>query len=384
MRVRVKRSDDSRVDIIRPVLRKALGKTFSLATPKVMRLQKSARAGLRSPAWFPSGIVPELNASSADVLQLNFVCGLLSVEEIGQIRKPLVWRLSDMWAFDGAEHYTDDSENARWRRGYHSGNRPAGERGLDLDRWVWGRKRDAWHRPIHIVAPSKWLARCARESALMCDWPITVIPTTLDTAQFQPWPKTVARDVLGLPRETPLVLFGAVGGGSDPRKGRDFLPGALSRVCMQIPNVEAVIFGQSEPANPPDFGVPTHWMGHLDDDATLSLLYSAVDVMLIPSRQDNLPQTGVESQSCGCPVVTFNTSGLPDLVEDKKSGYLARPFDGADLAAGVTWVLSDPLRHAALSAHARARALGLWSPEVVIPQYLEVYEEAIASAASAA
>ena len=377
LQVRTKRTDSPTVMITKSLVRKAIGKLSAPLVPRLMRLQRSANQGLHSPAWFSSGIVDELNHSDADVLQLNFICGLLSIEEIGRLEKPLVWRLSDMWAFSGTEHYGDDGPAARWRTGYRADDRPASDGGPDIDRWAWGRKRRAWKRPIHIIAPSRWLAGCVRESALMHDWPVTVIPTALDVKQFQPWPKQTARAVLGLPEDVPLVLFGALSGGTDPRKGREFLQAALAKLASRIPAVHGVIFGQSEPAHPPRLGVPLHWMGHLHDDATLALLYSAADVMVIPSRQDNLPQTGIESQSCGCPVVTFDCSGLPDVVEDRQTGYLAKPFEVDDLANGIAWVLADRGRQETLSRRSRERALRLWAPEVVIPQFLQVYGRAI-------
>jgi glycosyltransferase involved in cell wall biosynthesis len=377
LQVRSKRTDSPTVMITKPLVRKAIGKLSAPVIERLMRLQRSSNRGLHSPAWFSSGIVDELNQSDADVLQLNFIVGLLSIEEIGKLEKPLVWRLSDMWAFSGTEHYGDDGPNARWRIGYTAANRSSSDSGPDIDRWAWRRKRHAWKRPIHIVAPSRWLADCVRQSALMRDWPVTVIPTALSVTQFQPWPKAMARAVLGLPEGVPLVLFGALSGGADPRKGREFLQASLTKLASRIPGVAGVIFGQSEPADPPRLGLPLYWMGHLNDDATLSLLYSAADVMVIPSRQDNLPQTGIESQSCGCPVVTFNCSGLPDVVEDRKTGYLAKAFDVDDLANGIEWVLADGERRQLLSQRSRERALRLWSPEVVVAQYLQVYRRAI-------
>ena len=118
-------------------------------------------------------------------------------------------------------------------------------------------------------------------------------------------------------------------------------------------------------------------MGHLNDDISLALLYSAVDVMVVPSRQDNLPQTGTEAQACGCPVVAFNCTGLPDVVEHRKTGYLSQAYLSTDLAAGIVWVLESDERHLALSKAARERALRLWSPEVVVSQYMKVYQNAI-------
>ena len=123
LQVRSKRTDSPTVMITKPLMRKAIGKLSAPVIERLMRLQRSSNPGLHSPAWFSSGIVDELNQSDADVLQLNFIVGLLSIEEIGKLAKPLVWRLSDMWAFSGTEHYGDDGPNARWRIGYTAANR---------------------------------------------------------------------------------------------------------------------------------------------------------------------------------------------------------------------------------------------------------------------
>ncbi|HEX7387966.1 MAG TPA: glycosyltransferase [Castellaniella sp.] len=301
----------------------------------------------------------------------------MSVAEIGKICQPCVWTLHDMWAFCGSEHYAADDISARWRAPYTTSNRASNESGLDVSRWVWLRKKRAWQYPLQVVAPSQWLANCVRGSELMGGWPVSVVPNVLDTEQFQPWPKALARKLLGLPENKQLVLFGAIGGGTDPRKGWDLLQGALEALAAAHPNLECVVFGQSEPVHPPELGLPIHWLGRLNDDTTIALAYGAADVTVVPSRQENLPQTGTEAQACGCPVVAFNCTGLPDVVVHGETGYLARPYDVADLAHGICWVLEDIARHAALCAAARERAVRLWSPAVVVPQYLSIYQEAI-------
>jgi len=102
-------------------------------------------------------------------------------------------------------------------------------------------------------------------------------------------------------------------------------------------------------------------------------------VMVVPSRQENLPQSGTEAQACGCPVVAYNCTGLPDVVAHQATGYLAEPYDYEDLAKGIRWVLEDRERHSRLRAEARKRALQLWSPESVVSRYMKVYEAAIES-----
>jgi glycosyltransferase involved in cell wall biosynthesis len=179
-------------------------------------------------------------------------------------------------------------------------------------------------------------------------------------------------------------MFGALGGGHDPRKGYDLLLGALSRLVVKLDaqKVLCVVFGQSEPQKSPELPFRTHWMGHIHDDFTLALLYNAADVMVVPSRQENLPQTATESQACGCPVVAFDCTGLRDAVVHLETGYLARVYDTDDLAEGLLWVIGDVGRRHMLGRAARQRALRLWAPEVVVPQYLKIYEAAISMQAA--
>lgn len=345
------------------------------------RLLKTGNSVIHSPAILPSAWPKRLNNSDADVVHLHWVNSeMLSISNIGQFRKPLVWTLHDMWAFCGAEHYTEDF---RWRDGYIKANRPSHESGFDLNRWVWQRKRKHWQRPMHIVTPSKWLADCVRESKLMHDWPVDVIPNTIDTDNWQPIDKTLARQILQLPTDVPLLLFAAIGGIQDERKGFDLLYNAMRLLDGQIPELEMIILGQYAPRKPKDYGLPVHYTGHIYDDVSLRLVYSAADALVIPSRQDNLPNTGIEALSCRTPVVAFDTCGLPDIVQHKKTGYLAKAFDIADLANGIRWVLQVQSESrvfgniSRISGNARQDAILRFSNHVVAEEYLRVYRRVV-------
>lgn len=331
---------------------------------------------IHSASILPSRWPQRLNTTDVEIVHLHWVGKeMLSVADIGRIRKPIVWTLHDMWAFCGAEHYVQD---LRWREGYHRENRPTHESGLDLNRWTWLRKRGHWRKPMYIVAPSRWLADCVRESALMKRWPVAVVPNALDTERWRPLPRPLARDMLSLPRDKRLLLFGAMGGGhKDPRKGFDLLLGALEQLQGQIQDLQLVVFGQLAPRQPPDMGLPIHYIGHLHDDLSLRVLYSAADALVVPSRQDNLPNTGVEAHACGTPVIAFATGGLPDIVSHKETGWLAQPFDTEDLAQGIRWVLADPDRQIRLREQARVKAVRRFAPQVVAKMYRAIYEEVI-------
>lgn len=344
----------------------------------IINLHKTQNTALRSPALLCSNWVRRINDSDADIANLHWVqAEMLSIADIGRIQKPIVWTLHDMWAFCGAEHYCHDN---RWQEGYHRTNRPEHEFGFDLNRWTWLRKRKHWQRTMNIVTPSNWLANCVRASALMRDWSVSVIPYPIDTERWKPLEKSTARELLGLPKDKPLLLFGAMGGSSDPRKGFDLLKDALKKLRYEskISGTELVVFGERKPEIEPNFGFPAHFTGHLHDDFSLIALYSAADAMVIPSRQDNLPNTGIEAQACGTPVIAFNTGGLPELVEHKNTGYIAEQFDTEDLSNGIAWVLQNNNDNI-LGRQARMRTTTLYSETTIAQQYERLYKEILKS-----
>jgi glycosyltransferase involved in cell wall biosynthesis len=337
-------------------------------------------AHLFSPAITGSLRAREVNALPVDVVNAHWTnIGYLSVAQFGRITKPLVWTLHDMWAFTGGRHYEGDAADARWHRPYTRSNRVTDGSRFDAERWVWQRKSRHWRTPRHIVTPSTWLAERAASSSLLADWPVHVIPNALDTSIFKPRSKAAARDFFDLPHEPPLILFSLTTGLDDPRKGWDLLKAALATLHRTNPEVELAVLGHEAPPEPWDPGLPrAHWLGRLHDDRALAMAYSAADVSVVPSRQDNLPQTGTEAQACGCPVVAFSIGGLPDIVRHRETGYLAEAFDPQDLAGGLAWVLDDPHRREALGTAARERAVRLWSQAIVSAQYTELYEQVLA------
>jgi glycosyltransferase involved in cell wall biosynthesis len=379
--VRLKQGDEAAVSGPTGISSRLLNKLRMPVGLQLLKLQRPTDENFRSLNALPSLLANTVNGSDAEIVNLHWVGGeTLSIEDIGRIRKPLVWTLHDMWPFCGAEHYAPDDAGARWRTGYKPANRTLGTTGLDLDRWVWQRKRASWKHPMQIIAPSRWLADCARESALFQDWPVSVIPNVLDTSLYQPLDRTFCRQALGLPLEGRIILVGAIGGSRDPRKGYDLLLDALVHLGARYSrgDLQCVVFGESAPTVMPSIPFTVRWMGHLNDDFTLALLYNAADVMVVPSRQENLPQTATEPQACGCPVVAFDCTGFPDAVEHLQTGYLAKAYDTVELAAGIDWVLTDDARREQLGRQARKRALRLWSAEVLVPQYVQAYEQAIA------
>jgi glycosyltransferase involved in cell wall biosynthesis len=350
--------------LLRPTLDFAFKKLFAGGSKTIF-----------SPAWLPfSGILSQINSISPDIVHLHWICGgMLRIEELKRINKPIIWTLHDMWAFTGGCHYSDGCEGFR----KDCGNCPQLNRGSknDLSHSVLSRKKKAWNKlDITIVTPSNWLAESAKKSSLFSGHRIEVISNGLSVNLFKPINKTTACEIWNLPNNKKLILFGGMSAASDHRKGFDLLYEGLRQLSAKWSDrAELMVFGSSEPENLPDFGLPVHYLGQLHDDVSLALLYSVADIMVVPSRQDNLPNTVVESLACGTPAVVFDIGGMPDMIDHKVNGYLAKRFDTSDLAAGIDWVLSDDKRHKDLCIKAREKAVNCFDIETIAKQYAELY-----------
>ncbi|EEQ3641485.1 glycosyltransferase [Escherichia coli] len=379
MMVRIKKTDDFTVIGPKGNLEKVLNKIRSPLGGYINSLSKTCTSGYRSGNWLPSGWVKRINEMDIDIVHIHWVgAETLSIEDIGKIKKPVIWTLHDMWPFCGTEHYASDTPKSRWRNNYIKESLFSC---LDLERIVWKRKKRSWSNDISIVSPSSWLFKCAKDSSLFSRNHHFLIPNALDLTVFKPLEKHYCRKILNIDADKKIILFGAIGGVKDERKGYDLLIKALELIVKNdnITNIQCLVFGQSIPEQKIDLPVDIKWLGHIHDNITLSLMYNAANVMVVPSRQDNLPQTATEAQACGCPVVAFDCTGFPDIIAHKITGYLAKPYDFVDLARGISWVIDNREREDNLSKNAVKKAQDNWSEEKVASEYIKLYENILNS-----
>jgi glycosyltransferase involved in cell wall biosynthesis len=226
-----------------------------------------------------------------------------------------------------------------------------------------------------LVTPSRWLADCAHSSSLFGKSRIEVIPNGLGTEVFHPWDKQASRRLLGLPDDKSIILFGAVGGTSDPNKGFHLLAPALRLLGERLPGLMAVIFGTEGHGSLPDLCMPVVSLGLIADDRRLAAIYSAADVFAAPSLLENLPGTVMESMACGTPCVAFRQGGVADLIDHEISGYLAQPYEVESFTRGMAWVLEDDNRHAQLADRALSKIKDGFSLELMSRRYADLYRE---------
>ena len=192
---------------------------------------------------------------------------------------------------------------------------------------------------------------------------------------WTPIDKQIARKVLNLPQDSAIILMGADGGISNPRKGGDLLKEAIT-ILNQFSNlqIELIIFGQNNSDNKIEWPKKVHWLGAVTDDRILRLVYSASDVMVVPSRQEAFGLTAMESLACGTPVVAFDIGGLSDIVLHKENGWLSQPYDTKDMAEGIQWILQDSQQHQKLATKARQTVIERYDSTKIALIYKEVYK----------
>jgi glycosyltransferase involved in cell wall biosynthesis len=334
-------------------------------------------SGMFSSQWFIDAIASRVNQINPDIIHLHWICnGFIKIESLSKFNKPLVWTLHDMWPFTGGCHYTN--ECLGYKKACGSCPQLNSQSSKDLSSWTLTRKLHSWKQlnPV-VVSPSHWLAKCALESTLFNNYRVEVIPHGLDLSKYRPVDRALARNLLNLPQDKKLILFGASSGATGhPRKGFHLLQPALQKLnkIKSTSNLELVVFGASQPENPLDLGFKAHYIGTFQDDISLSLIYSAANVMIVPSTQEAFGQTASEALACGTPVVAFASTGVQDIVNHQQDGFLAKLFDIDDLAEGIAWILEKEDRYLKLCLQARQNAESQFSLDLQASRYLSLYD----------
>lgn len=373
MLVMNKSSDDFTVLNTTSKAQKVINKLKPILDTAPVKFYKNKSATLFSPAWiFSKNIIEEINTLKPDVVHLHWInAGMLRIEDLAKINAPIIWSLHDMWAFTGGCHY--DEECNRYKSQCGECKVLSSNKKSDLSYRVFKRKKKSYSKisDLTVVGLSQWLQQCAEQSPLFIGRKVVNLPNSIDTSQFKPFDKNKSRELWNLPMDKKLVLFGAMGATSDPRKGFNELSEAFKNIARD--DIEFVVFGASTPIKPPDLGCKTHYLGSLSDDVSLVTLYSSVDVMVAPSLQENLSNTIMESLACSTPVVAFDIGGNSDLIEHKVNGYLAQPFDSKELAVGIEWLL-DNERYDEFCLNARIKVERDFDSKVVVEKYIRLYE----------
>lgn len=307
-----------------------------------------------------------------DILHLHWINQrFLPLEELPK-DKPMVWTLHDSWPFCGVCHLPMECRRYQQECGCCPALGSGDKR--DLSYKVWKRKAEIYKQlDLHIVAPSRWMADCARKSSLFGDCDIRVIPNCIDVDVFCPGDRVEACRQLHLDAEKRFILFAAMNAVKDKNKGFDFLISALNSMGEELAeDMELVVLGTSDTLPEEIGGLRVRSLGLLRSMSEMVSAYRVASVTVVPSLSENLSCTVMESMSCGTPVIAFDIGGNGDMIDHQINGYLAKGMDSAELAEGVCWCL-DNNKSGDLSAKARWKILERFTPEIVASQYSLLY-----------
>lgn len=310
--------------------------------------------------WTYCGGLVARQLPRADILHLHWATDLLDFRTLPRLaaRMPLVWTFHDMNAFTGGCHYTQGCD--RFVAGCGACPLLPSADPEDVTHQVIQRKIAALEQVsssrLTIVAPSRWMAAEARRSTVFGKFDIEVIPNGIDVQAFRPMDRAALRSRYGFPPDDRLVLFVA-DNLSDRRKGILELEQALKQIS-HVPNLKIVTLGghRGQEQNP-----NYRHLGPIHDAEKICEAYNLADIFVIPTLQDNFPNTVLEAMAVGTPVVGFATGGVADAVEDGVSGLLAPTGDIAGLARHIERALTDDALRGAMSLAARARAVSCYS-----------------------
>jgi glycosyltransferase involved in cell wall biosynthesis len=255
----------------------------------------------------------------ADIIHLHWVSNFMDYPSFfKKCTKPIVWTLHDMNPFLGGEHYNEQY------LGIDENGIPIPRKKTDREKQVFEKITAikiaslADTKNLHIIALSEWMKSECKKSAILGRFPIDKIYNGINSEIFQPRKKEYSRNLLGISNNKKVILFCA-DYISNSRKGYEYLLLVLENINNE--NILLCSIGNISDTLEKKNNVIE--LGMMHDERLMSIIYSAADVFIIPSLMDNLPNTVIESLTCGTPVISFPIGGLPDMIDHKKNGYIA-------------------------------------------------------------
>jgi len=318
---------------------------------------------------------------NSDLIHLHWInnnfMSLNSLKKLQGLKKPIVWTLHDMWPFTGGCHYSYNCEKYENKCGLCKFVKKMKEK--DISRINIIKKKKIFDElNLTIVTCSNWLRKCAKSSFVLKNKNIMTIHNTINSNIYKPFNKKSAKNILNLPLNKKIISFGAMTPFTEKRKGFDYLLKVINLLEKKYnrDDIEFLIFGDKHKNDIIKTKFKVNYTGYLRDDYSLSLVYNASDLFLFPSLEDNLPNMVLESLACGVPVIGFDIGGIPDMVEHKINGYLAKYKSIKDLFNGIEWYFSIQNKKK-IKLNARKIVLKKFNQQLIGNKYYNLYQDLI-------
>ncbi len=318
--------------------------------------------------------IPSL--ASYDIVNLHWVAGFVDFNTffVNNRDTSVVWRFSDLNPITGGCHY--DAGCGKYLERCYRCPQLGSKVNEDISSGIWLRKQEAFKKHsvgnLHFVAQSNWMAGKMKMSPLVGHFPVTVIANGVDTDIFKPVAGFGLRSCLGIAEEDTVLLFVATSTHTE-RKGFSYLVKAIANLDSKV---WILSVGNNEPTA---LNHQRHiWLGQIDNELLLTAVYNTANLFVLPSLQDNLPNTAIESIACGTPVVGFDSGGISDIVTSGGTGELVPRGDIKELSHAIKELVKDGARRAkSMRSACRAKALSDFHLPSQVRKFHDLYKNII-------
>jgi len=306
--------------------------------------------------FFKSPFLQYINNSNYDLINLHWInAETLSIEDINKLKKPFMITMHDMWWVCGSENYLEYNDK-KWKRGKFNNF---------FSDYIYSKKKNV--SPLAIISPSKWLVHCVKKSSLFKKAKLINIPYPIDSKIYFPKKTIKSISKLKIYKTNKIKIFFVVFGNSkDKRKGMDLLIKSLNLIDPNL--FELVIASKNKFDKDYSFNIKN--LDYIDSEKQLSDIYNICDIVVIPSRLDNLPNVALEAQSCGKPLIAYNVGGLSDIIIDGYNGFLIKPFNHILFSQKLKKLIKNKKLRLNFAKNAYEFSKKNWSQNIIKKKYI--------------
>jgi len=290
---------------------------------------------------------------------------------------PVLLTLHDAWLLGGHCSHSFDCE--RWKIG--CGQCPDltiyPPIKKDAAAYNWQRKRNIYKKSkLYLATPSHWLMQKVKQSILsQAIIESRIIPNGVDLSVFKPYDKQSSRKELSISEEAKVILFTANGIYKNPFKDYLTLRHAVDILAHNVQDYKLVLIALGEDRHTEQIGkVKIEFVPFQKNPLTVARYYQSADIYVHAAKAETFPNTILESLACGTPVIATAVGGIPEQIEDRKTGFLVPPGNAESMATAVQNLLRDEELRQRMGIQA-AESARRFSLERMTDDYLEWYQE---------
>lgn len=311
-------------------------------------------------------LIKKLEEIKPDIIHLHNIHGyyinielLFNYLKINQIKT--IWTLHDCWSFTGHCPYFEYVNCDKWKKVCYQcpqiSEYPKSY--VDQSKWNYEKKKELFTGlNMTIITPSKWLANLVKQSFLS-DYPVKVIYNGINTDVFKPIKSDFKKEYH---IENKKMILGVASEWTARKGYQDFLK--LSKILDDSIRIVMVGLNDQQLQN-----LPQNIIGiqRTESKEELVKIYSAADVFFNATYDDNFPTTNLEAIACGTPVVTYNTGGSPECIDN---------HNGKVIEQGKYDLLNEIVSNMNFKID-QYEIRNRFNKEIMINEYVKVYKESI-------